>query len=100
MLLYESNRPHSSRLVAARDARFVIAQDARWRNLDPLAREIRQSRLKSGRPRTEHREGDRMRRILRAVSLAGLSSVMLVAGNPAAAQKPGGILRVYLTASP
>ena len=41
-----------------------------------------------------------MRRFLRAVSLAGLSSVMLVAGKPAAAQKPGGILRVYLTASP
>ena len=41
-----------------------------------------------------------MRRFLRAVSLAGLSSVMLVAGNPASAQKPGGILRVYLTASP
>jgi hypothetical protein len=33
-------------------------------------------------------------------SLAGLSSVMLVAGNPPSAQKPGGILRVYLTASP
>jgi peptide/nickel transport system substrate-binding protein len=41
-----------------------------------------------------------MRRFLRAVSLAGLSSVMLVAGSPASAQKPGGILRVYLTASP
>ena len=41
-----------------------------------------------------------MRRFLRAVSLAGLSSVILVTGNPASAQKPGGILRVYLTASP
>jgi len=41
-----------------------------------------------------------MRRFLRAVSLAGSSSVMLVAGNLAWAQKPGGILRVYLTASP
>jgi hypothetical protein len=54
----------------------------------------------SGRPRTEHREDDAMRRFLRAVSLAGLSSVILVAGNLAWAQKPGGILRVYLTASP
>jgi hypothetical protein len=41
-----------------------------------------------------------MKRLLRAVSLAGLSSVILVAGNLTSAQKPGGILRVYLTASP
>jgi hypothetical protein len=41
-----------------------------------------------------------MRRFLRVVSLAALLSVMLVAGNPASAQKPGGTLRVYLTASP
>jgi len=41
-----------------------------------------------------------MRRFLRALSVAGLSSVVLVAGDPASAQKPGGILRVYLTASP
>src|SRR5215469_7386621 len=41
-----------------------------------------------------------MRRLLRALSVAGLSSVVLVAGDPASAQKPGGILRVYLTASP
>lgn len=41
-----------------------------------------------------------MRHFLRAFSLAGLSSVMIVAGGSALAQKPGGILRVYLTASP
>jgi peptide/nickel transport system substrate-binding protein len=41
-----------------------------------------------------------MRHFLRALSMAGLSAAVLIAGNPASAQKPGGILRVYLTASP
>src|SRR5215813_12608040 len=40
-----------------------------------------------------------MRHLLN-LSVAGLSLLMLVGGNAASAQKPGGILRVYLTASP
>src|SRR5215471_19511820 len=38
--------------------------------------------------------------LLRGISLATLSSLMLVGGNAASAETPGGILRVYLTASP